>query len=90
MYMFNYKNPAFSGGSYGINNGSIKQGIASATVNANGWPILTGTYETDRGTSFSDFFGNDPSAYEVSGDDAVNHLFLLENFEQNGEFYFNR
>ena len=89
MYMFNYKNPAFSGGSYGINNGSIKQGIASATVNANGWPILTGTYETDRGTSFSDFFGNDPSAYEVSGDDAVNHLFLLENFEQNGEFYFN-
>ena len=85
MYMFDYSSPAFSDNIGGYGDGSTKTGLASSTVNPNtGWPTLIANR-----TSFSKYFGDGYSAYDVSSDDAVNNLFLQENFDRNGEFYFN-
>lgn len=85
MYMFDYGSPAFSDSIGGYGDGSTKTGLASSTVNPNtGWPTLNANR-----TSFSEYFGDSYSAYDVSSDDAVNNLFLQENFDRNGEFYFN-
>ena len=86
MYMFDYPSAAFNGGSYG--SGDTKEGLASTTVDSNGWPSLTGESGTPN-HSFSEHFGRSTSAYNVPSSAAVNHLFLQENFDQNGEFYFN-
>lgn len=88
MYMFDYGSPAFNGGDYG--NGETKEGLASSTINSNGWPSLTGNVENgNQYASFRTFFGGSTSAYNVNSSYAVNHLFLKENFDRNGEFYFN-
>ena len=85
MYMFDYGSPAFSDNIGGYGDGSTKTGLASSTVNPiTGWPTLIANR-----TSFSEYFGDSYSAYDVSSDDAVNNLFLQENFDRNGEFYFN-
>lgn len=85
MYMFDYSSPAFSDNIGGYGDGSTKTGLASSTVNPiTGWPTLIANR-----TSFSEYFGDGYSAYDVSSDDAVNNLFLQENFDRNGEFYFN-
>lgn len=90
MYMIDYtRGAAFSGASYGVNYGSIKQGIASSKVNENGWPTHTGAYDTPTRGSFSKYFGGSRSAYNVGEDNAVNHLFLQSHFDENGEFYYN-
>ena len=97
MYMFNYNYPAFSGGTYHdgqADQGATREGLASVTVNKNGWPTLTGKEETDRGTSFASFFGGaDQNAYNLQGSltnngRAVNHLFLQSKYEEDGTFYY--
>lgn len=105
MYMFNYDAAAYDSniGRYG--NGDTKQGLASSTVDpVTGWPTrLAGSYESNNTTvtvpeaSFSDYFGGTTSAYALSGENVtlnnngqeVNYLFIKENFDTNGEFYFN-
>lgn len=87
MYMFDYASEAFNGGDYA--NGDTKEGIASLTVNDNGWPTHTGVDSTPNRGSFSGYFGGSTKADAVNNSYAVNHLFLLDNFEKNGEFYFN-
>lgn len=94
MYMFNYDGKAFSGGEYGTENGSTKPGLASNTVDKNGWPSLTGEYSTPTGTSFKDYFGGKLSAYNLTGKlnnsgREVNNLFLESYYEENGQYYFN-
>lgn len=87
MYMFNYDRQAFGGGGYG--NGETKEGLASTKTNVDGWPTLTNDVDSGyRGKSFKEFFGESDNAYEVDPAYAVNHLFLQENFDKNGEFYY--
>ena len=86
MYMFDYSSPAFSGGGYGT--GDTKEGLASGTVDGTGWPSLTGESSTERGKSFSDFFGKSPSAYNVDEEYAVNNLFLQSRYDEDGTFYY--
>ena len=81
MYMFDYGNAAFSGGGYG--SGDVKEGLAGATVDKNGWPHLS-----SGGSSFSNFFGQSASAYNVDSANAVNHLFLKSKFDEDGTFYY--
>lgn len=90
MYMFNYDTPAFSGGEYTENGrtGDVKEGLASCTVNDNGWPTLTGKYNTLNGKSFSNFFGGSKNAYNISNSNAVNNLFLQSKFDEDGTFYY--
>ena len=65
MYMFNYNVQAFDGGGYAT--GDVKEGLASTTVNTTtGWPSLTGDSGTTANASFSTFFGNTISAYDLS------------------------
>ena len=92
MYMFNYNAPAFSGGEYTEDSrtGDVKEGLASRTVNDNGWPTLTGKYNTPNGKSFSNFFdeSNSKNAYNISNSNAVNNLFLQSKFDEDGTFYY--
>ena len=87
MYMFDYGNPANIGGpSYG--SGDTKDGLASLTVNANGWPRTT-----QSNTLFSNFFGGTTNAYNLSehlnnNGEEVNHLFLQSKFDEDGTFYY--
>lgn len=88
MYMRNFNGKAFGGGEYYP--GDVKEGLASQTVNGNGWPTLTGASDTPNGKSFAEvFFGNSNlNAYNVSNDYAVNELFLQSEFDTNGTFYY--
>lgn len=87
MYMIDYEEAAFSGGGYGT--GDTKEGLASKTVDRNtGWPSLTGKSGTPEGKSFSDFFGESPSAYNVDEEYAVNNLFLQSRYDEDGTFYY--
>lgn len=97
MYMFDYTGAAFSGGTYHdgqTDQGATREGLASVTVNKNGWPTLTGKEGTDKGTSFASFFGGaDQNAYNLQGSltnngRAVNHLFLQSKYEEDGTFYY--
>lgn len=90
MYMFDYNAPAYDDdvGRYG--DGQTKEGLSTNTVDENGWPWLNADAANNfSAMSFSEMFGNSESAYEVSEANAVNHLFLKENYDANGDFYFN-
>ena len=41
-----------------------------------------------EGKSFSDFFGESPSAYNVDEEYAVNNLFLQSRYDEDGTFYY--
>ncbi len=88
MYMRNFDGKAFGGGEYAP--GDVKEGLASQTVNKNGWPTLTGESDTPTGKSFAEvFFDNgNLNAYNVSDTYAVNELFLQSEFDKNGTFYY--
>lgn len=72
MYMFNYNYPAFSKSIAEYGDGSTKDGYASLTTDANGWPNLMATVGSGYGAtpnpSFRTFFGNVNNAYDLSGD----------------------
>ena len=87
MYMRNFSSKAFNGGEY--DPGDVKEGLASSTVNNNGWPTLTGTSGTPTDSFAKVFFNNSSlNAYDVSNDYAVNNLFLQSEFDKNGTFYY--
>lgn len=87
MYMFDYARSAFDGGGYG--DGQTKEGLADSTVNdQTGWPTFTADAQVGQNRSFAQFFGSSYSAYEVSEDDAVNHLFLKSKYDEDGTFYY--
>lgn len=72
MYMFNYNYPAFSKSIAEYGDGSTKNGYASRTTDANGWPNLQATVgngqDASINPSFSNFFGNVNNAFDLSGD----------------------
>lgn len=90
MYMFNYENNVrqFNGGGYTEDRrtGDVKEGMTTRTT-TNGWPSLTGVYDTPR-RSLSWLFGDSASAFEVSDSHAVNHLFLKSKYDEDGTFYY--
>ena len=76
MYMFNYNYPAFSKSIAPYNqdgvDGKTKEGYASLTTNADGWPNLKATVGSGHGAttnpSFRTFFGNVDNAFDLNGD----------------------
>ena len=94
MFMFNYDGPAFdkSIGGYGSedNEGTTKEDLSSETTNNSGWPTLA-----ENNTSFSSYFGGQSNAFFTTDNglnnkgQSVDKLFLKENYDKNGEFYFN-
>lgn len=90
MYMFNYANSVrqFNGGEYTEDGrtGDVKEGMTTRTT-TNGWPSLTGVYDTPR-RSLSWLFGNSRNAFNVSDNHAVNHLFLQDKYDEDGTFYY--
>lgn len=72
MRMIDYNSEAWAN-DYG--NGNVKQGLASRTLNKDGYPVGTG--DGNRGKNFSQWFG---------GGTAVNHLFLKDTYDQTGYY----
>ena len=92
MYMFNYDDDKrqFEQAGYTENGreGDVKEGLVNRTVNGNGWPTFSGKYGTSNGRSLAWLFGSSQSAYNVGEENAVNHLFLQSNFDEDGTFYY--
>lgn len=97
MYMFNYGEPSDgdnkrqfdeAGYEYNGRQGDVKEGLVNRTVNDNGWPTFSGKYGTRVNRSLAWLFGDSSSAYNVSETNAVNHLFLQSNFDEDGTFYY--
>lgn len=96
MYMFHYNDGnqenangrQFGGGEYKENNrtGDVKEGMTTRTT-TNGWPSLTGVYDTPQ-RSLSWLFGDSQNAFNVNDNYAVNHLFLQDKYDEDGTFYY--
>ncbi|MBM6676274.1 LPXTG cell wall anchor domain-containing protein [Olsenella uli] len=90
MYMFDYADNVrqFNGGEYTENGrtGDVKEGMTTPTT-TNGWPSLTGQYETPN-RSLSWLFGSSQNAFSVDNSHAVNHLFRLDKYNEDGTFYY--
>lgn len=78
LYMKDYDNAAFEGGSYG--NGSTKQGLYSRTTSGV-YPTLTNLTNKEN-QSIETWF---PATEEAE----VNHLFLQSVYDETGYFYYN-
>lgn len=83
MYMFNYNEQAYPDDIGGYGEGNTKLGLATNKTDNNGWPSII-----ENSKSFRQMFGGSGSAFEVDEKNAVNYLFLKENFDKNGEFYY--